>query len=206
MAARLPTWLTLPAFIPTKSKFKVRVCSARIARAEARRDARDGGGRTPPTVIASPPACLKIDVIFVILSTLLPCRPRVSRASAPGHLFLHAYKLTSTLLHTATPSSGFSRRVPRIRDARDSGWKRWIFFFFSFSLCDFHRHARHLLRVSSFLFSKGNLSGDRYCAAWPANDDGESMGIGGVVSEFVREFIEHEQRFASSFIFSQICN
>lgn len=84
----------------------------------------DGGGRTPPTVIASPLACLKIDVIFVILSTLLPCRPRVSRASAPGHLFLHAYKLTSTLLHTATPSSRFSRRVPRIRDARNSVWKK----------------------------------------------------------------------------------
>lgn len=116
------------------------MCVARESRGQRRAGGEgvgDGGGRTPPTVIASPPVCLKIDVIFVILSTLLPCRPRVSRASAPGHLFLHAYKLTSTLLHTATPSSGFSRRVPRIRDARGSGWKRWILFF----LCDFHRRA-----------------------------------------------------------------
>lgn len=105
MAACLPTWLTLLAFISTKSKFKVRVCSARIAGTGTGGGVGGWGGRTPPTVIASPLVCLKIDVIFVILSTLLPCRPRVSRASAPGHLFLHAYKLTSTLLYTATPSS-----------------------------------------------------------------------------------------------------
>lgn len=95
-----------------KSKFKVRGGVWCENRGEGGK--RRGDGRSQPTVIASPPACLKIDVIFVILSTLLPRHPHVSRTSACGHLFLHAYKLTSTLLHMATPS--FRGRIPRSRD------------------------------------------------------------------------------------------
>lgn len=156
MAARLPTWLTLLAFISTKSKFKVRVCSARIAGTGTGTvvggGVGDGDGRTPPTVIASPLVCLKIDVIFVILSTLLPCRPRVSRASAPGHLFLHAYKLTSTLLHTATPSSVDEYPESETREVVDENGR---YFFWRF----FHRR---LLRV--LFFSKRNLSEGHYCS------------------------------------------
>lgn len=109
-----------------------------------------------PTVIASPLACLKIDVIFVILSTLLPCRPRVSRASAPGHLFLHAYKLTSTLLHTATPSSRFSLDEYPESETREIADEKGGFF-----LCDFYRRAPSSSSIPFFFF----LFEGRFCAA-----------------------------------------
>lgn len=114
-------------------------------------------------MIASPLVCLKIDVIFVILSTLLPYRPRVSRASAPGHLFLHAYKLTSTLLHTATPSSVDEYPESETREVADENGR---YFFRRF----FHRR---LLRA--LFFSKRNVSEGRYCSLQTRN--GKWIGI-----------------------------
>lgn len=174
------------------------MCVARDSRGQGRagRGVGVGGGRTPPTVIASPPVCLKIDVIFVILSTLLPCRPRVSRASAPGHLFLHAYKLTSTLLHTATPSSGFSRRVPRIRDARGNGWKRWILFFFlslrfpSPRVISFERLSLFFLFAEEKLVRRSLLSCLLLNEEWWVDEDGKREFEYHSVCKFIERTLE----------------